>query len=297
MKFILSLVLLSFVLSSYAQKDKTLGWVIPQFKQSESVIVNSKSLPIGSYFYAEYHIAPTVAKTLNLKIYSRVASMANNLFNTTYAPFILQAITRKEKLFEQTYPSGTAVINIQLKNTDTVALFFISNPPLNDGTNFAFDYTIGDTAELSYATKKPQDVFEQMLELAATGYINVPEKISYPNGLFAAGTAERRKTQHHYGGTVTQYTGEKLTRETADKNTAEWDKKIAAWLKDYNVSDIKKTSKGDVKQDTDEEETIYTKKNAKGEVWFKVSVFKEVVTEIGTESDVTSYSTGVRISN
>jgi len=296
MKFILTIILSCCFFNSYAQKDITLNWVVPQHKQDESVMVNSKSLAIGSYFYSEYHIEPAAAKTLHLRIYARVASVAHNLFNTTYAPFILQAITRKEKLFEETYQSGQAIINIPLKNTDTVALFFISNPPANDGTDFAFEYTIGDTAELNYNNKKPQEVFEKMLELACTGYINQPEKLIYPNGLFATGTAERRKTHNRYTGTVTQYTGEKLSRETADRNTADWNKKIVTWLKDYNVTDIKKNTTGDVKLNTDEAETVYTKKNAQGVTLFIVTVFKETVGE-GSEAEPMSYTTGVRITN
>ena len=296
MKHLFSIALICCCLSGNAQKDKTLNWVVPQHKQDESVIVNSKSLAIGNYFYSEYHIEPAAAKTLHLRIYARVASVAHNLFNTTYAPFILQAITRKEKLFEETFQTGQANINIQLKNTDTVALFFISNPPVNDGTDFAFEYTIGDTAELNYNNKKPQEVFERMLELASTGYINQPEKLIYSNGLFAAGPAERRKTHNRYTGTVTQYTGEKLNRQSADKNTSDWNKKIVAWLKDYNVTDIKKTAKGDIKLNTDEEETVYTKKNAEGVTLFIVTVFKETVGE-GTEVEPVSWRTGVRITN
>lgn len=304
MKYFFQIILLCCFLNSSAQKDKTLNWVLPQHYDT-SIIVNSKSVPFGNYFYGEYHIAPAAAKTLNLHIYARVASVAYNLFNTTYAPFNLQVITKKEKIFEGTYQDGRAFINIQLKNTDTIALFFISSPPVNDGTNFAFDYTIGDTAELNYGNKKPQEVFEKMLELAGTGYINLYhndpneylEKINYPNGLFANGAAERNKKKNiRFSGIVTQYTGEKLNRETADKNIAEWNKKIAAWLKDYNVTDVKKSTKGDIKLNTDEEETIYTKKNAQGKILFIVTVFKETVGE-GSEEEPMSWTTGVRISN
>jgi len=295
-KIIISVLFMALFNNAHAQKDKTLSWALPQHEYYGHEIVNSKSLPIGNYFYAEYHIAPAAAKTLHLDIYARVASVANNLFNTTYAPFNLQVRTRKEDLLNETYQDGQASINIQLKNTDTVALIFVSNPPVNDGTDFAFNYTIGDTAALSYTNLSYEETFAKMLELAGTGYINLPKKINYPDGLFAKGAAERSRNGHSFSGLVIQYTGEKLDRETADKNIAEWNKKIAAWLKDYNVTDIKKTAKGDIKLNTDEEETVYTKKNAQGISLFVVTVFKETVGE-GSEAEPMSYTTGVRISN
>ena len=63
-----------------------------------------------------------------------------------------------------------------------------------------------------------------------------------------------------------------------------------------DTTDIKKTLKGDEKLNTDEEETVYTKKNTQGVQLFRVIVFKEVTGE-GTEAEPMSYTTGVRITN
>ena len=138
-----------------------------------------------------------------------------------------------------------------------------------------------------------------MLELARTGFINLYDsdhgnfaKINYPDGLFAPNPAVREK----HSADVTQYTGKDLDREPADKIIAEWNKKVKTWLSDYHVTDIKKNTKGDIKLNTDEEETVYTKKNAQGVKIFVVTVFKEVVGE-GSEAEPMSFTTGVRISN
>jgi hypothetical protein len=77
---------------------------------------------------------------------------------------------------------------------------------------------------------------------------------------------------------------------------AEWNQKIKKWLADYNISDIKKTVKGDEQLNTDEEETVYIKKNAQGFQLFRVTVFKQVV-GAGTEAEPMSYRTGVLITH
>ena len=297
-KYLLLVISFCCFLYSHAQKDKTLNWVLPQHEDTR-VIINSKSFPINQYFYAEHLIAPVAAKTLNIKVYARLGSAANNLFNTTYAPFNLQVKTRKGDLLNQIYMEGTAFVNIQLKNTDTVALIFVANPPANDSIDIAFDYIITDTAALTYSNVSYEETFAKMLEMAGTGYINMYDnadglyaKINYPEGLFATYPAERKRHRAE----LIQYTGKNINREAANKNTAGWNEKIKAWLSDYNISDIKKTLKGDEKLNTDEEETVYTKKNAQGVQLFRVIVFKEVV-GAGTEAEPMSYTTGVRITN
>ena len=295
---LLLIIALCCFLNSQAQKDKTLNWVLPQHEDTR-VIINSKSFPINQYFYAEHLIAPTAAKTLNIKVYARLGSVAQNLFSTTYVPFNLQVKTRKGELLNQVYNPGTAFVNIELKNTDTVALIFVADPPANDGIDIGFNYIIADTAALTYSNLSQEQTFAKMLEIAGTGYINMYDnaeglyaKINYPDGLFANGPAERKRHRQE----LIQYSGEKLNREAANKNTAYWNKKVKAWLDDYNISDIKRTVKGDEKLNTDEEETVYTKKNAQGLQLFRVIVFKEVVGE-GSEAEPMSYTTGVRITN
>ncbi len=297
-KYLLPVLLLCCILQTHAQTDKTLNWVLPQHEKT-SVIINQKSFPVNKYFYAEHLIAPTAAKTLNIEVYSRLGSVANNLFNTTYAPFNLQVKTRKGDLLNKIYMDGTAFVNIQLKNTDTVALIFVADPPANDSIDIAFDYIIADTAALTYSNISYEETFAKMLQMACTGYINMYDNadglyatIKYPEGLFAIYPAERKRHRNE----LIQYTGEKLNREPADKNTADWNKKIAAWLKDYNVTDIKKTTKGDIKINSDEEETVYTKKNAQGVQLFRVIVFKETMGE-GSWENPRSWRTGVRITN
>ncbi|MBL0200291.1 MAG: hypothetical protein IPP81_08965 [Chitinophagaceae bacterium] len=299
MKYFCKTLLLCSFLNSHAQKDKTLSWVLPQHEDTR-VIINSKSFPINQYFYAEHLIAPTAAKTLNIKAYARLSSVAQNLFSTTYAPFNLQVKTRRGDLLNQIYMDGTAFVNIPLKNTDTVALIFVANPPANDSIDIAFDYIIADTAALIYSNANPEETFNKMLEMAGTGYINMYDNaatnlyaiINYPDGLFASGPAERKRHRNE----LVQYTGEKLNRQAANKNTAEWNLKIKKWLADYNISDIKKTVKGDEQLNTDEEETVYIKKNAQGFQLFRVTVFKQVV-GAGTEAEPMSYTTGVLITH
>jgi hypothetical protein len=299
MKYFLQTLLLCSFLNSHAQKDKTLDWALRQ-REDARVIINSKSPHYDKYAYAEYHIVPVAAKTLHLNIYAKIPSAKDDLFHTTNAPFILQVITKKDKYLEKPFQNGQAFINIQLKNTDTIAIFFICNPPVNDSINISFEYTIADTAALAYNNGRPEETFNKMLEMTGTGYINMYDNaatnlyatINYPDGLFASGPAERKRHRNE----LVQYTGEKLNRQAANKNMAEWNQKIKKWLADYNISDIKKTVKGDEQLNTDEEETVYVKKNAQGFQLFRVTVFKQVV-GAGTEAEPMSYTTGVRITH
>jgi hypothetical protein len=299
MKYLFQLILLSCFLDSHAQKDKTLDWALSQHEDAR-VIINSKSPHYDKYAYAEYHIVPVAAKTLHLNIYAKIPSAKDDLFHTTNAPFILQVITKKDKYLEKSFQDGHAFINIQLKNTDTIAIFFVCNPPINDSIKISFEYTIADTASLTYSNINPQETFAKMLEMAGIGYINMYDNaatnlyatITYPDGLFASGPAERKRHRNE----LVQYTGEKLNRQAANKNIAEWNSKIKKWLADYNITDINKTVKGDEQLNTDEEETVYIKKNAQGFQLFRVTVFKQVV-GAGTEAEPMSYTTGVLITH
>jgi hypothetical protein len=278
-----------------AQKDKTINWSLPQ-KGQTVITVNAHSKPSGNNYFEEYHISPQSLKILHISVIT--VSPATGMI--TKAPFAIQLKTRKKEFINQVVlDKGTFDINLPLATTDTIAVIFIVPPPASNDIHFYLNYTISDTAELAYTNKKSQEVFEKILELASTGYINLYNnsngsfaKIIYPDGLFAPGTAERS----HFKNDVTQYIGEKLNRASADKDMADWNKKIKIWLNDYNVTDVKKNTKGDVKLNTDEEETIYTKTNAQGVRLFVVTVFKKTMGE-GTEEDPMSYTTGVNISN
>ena len=275
---LLLIVALCCFLNSHAQKDKTLTWLLPQQGYTGTTI-NSKSFRLNQYFYAEQLIAPTAAKTLNLRVNARIASETNN---HSYAPFNLQVKTRKGDLLNEVYNDGTAFVNMQLKSTDTVALIFVADPPVNDSIKIECSYIIADTAALTYQNMSYEATFAKMLERANVGFINMynnsngeKAKIDYPDGLFANGPAELSR---YYGGLI-QYIGQKLSKQEANKKTADWNKQVKTWLTDYNVTDIKTFNYGDVNSNTDAERTIYTKVNAAGMPLFKVNVSKESIAE------------------
>ena len=295
MRHILQLLFLAFYLNCSAQKDTTftLYWISPQRHQG-NIFVSAKSAPIDKDYYEGFQIIPKVTGILHFSVNASLFSSNTN--NLKYQPFGLQVKT-KYKMFVNEVVQGKGMYNIPLSTRDTIAVYFIAHPSANDTTNFKFSYIIADTAELNYDNQGSQATFQEMLRLANNGFINLcnSHKINYPTGLFAIYPAER------YGdfsenAIVTQYTGRGLDRADADKKTEDWNKQIKKWLNDYNVTDVKKNTKGDIKLNTDEEETVYTKKNAQGIILFVVTVFKEIVGD-GTEAEPMSYTTGVRISN
>lgn len=104
---------------------------------------------------------------------------------------------------------------------------------------------LADTAALDYSYLNLQSCFEKMLELASSGFINLPPysptefpEIIYEKGLFAPFYAMRGGT---YFNNIREPTSNMIkTYDEANKNFALWNSQITQWLKDYNVTDITK---------------------------------------------------------
>ena len=315
MRYSLPVLLLCCFLNSHAQKDKTLNWVLPQSEQG-AILVTKNSAQIGKYYYEQIEIVPKEAKVLHFSVSKDLTSKSADSFFTYIGSdpkFILQIKTKNKQLLNEKtkmdlFSSGKSY-NISLQNTDAISVFLLDNLSTSDTSRFYFNYIISDTAALDYSNKTPQDVFNKMLEIANTGYNNLineagdddvfglTKKINYPNGLFAPMPAERI---HIFGTYVTQYTAYKLKiKAPADKAYTEWNKKIIAWLKDYNVTDIKKGFESYENPNVYDEKTTYTKINAAGKRLFKVEVFKELSKIKNKETNNTAeefYFSGVRIS-
>jgi hypothetical protein len=276
------------------QKDKTLDWNLQN--GNTDIWVTTASPLSNTDHYNGFVIKPRTAKILHLNITGSLF-LKNTTYNPAYVPFYLQ-VKNVNTIFVNELESGKKTINIPLPSTDSVALYFIAHPNEKDTVDFHCDWSIGDTAAYSYAGQKPEAVFDKMLELAPNQFTNIHTDklggnadIEYPDGLFAPLPATRVAFYTH----VTQYTAKKLaTGQAADKINAEWNKKITAWLKDYNVTDIKKTESGDRSKNSDTEITTYTKYDAAGKFLFSVKVFKEQDGQ-GTEYEPIWWNTGVSI--
>ncbi len=289
-EFILVLLWFGFSLKSIAQKDKTLTWLAAQHGEA-GIQVSNHSIKVGDNFYEQYLIAPNQLKTLHIHI---TASYLNETtFNT---PFAIEVKNRKQDFGTKIINSvGFFKTNINLTLFDTIAINCIVPPNNNDATKFNIEYTIGDTAELDYSNKKPQQVFERMLELCATGFTNFCKddghdfsSIYYDKGLFADFKAERKSIEKN----VTQPTSKRLNTENEATNIYdEWNTKITNWLKEFNITNVKKFTLKSSRHKK-EEITAYTKKNNAGQILFVVEVFKE----INNNNILGNYfETGVRI--
>lgn len=275
-EFILVLLWVGFSLKSIAQKDKTLTW-LPAQKGYKEIFVSKQSIKFGEYFYQQYLIVPNQQKTLHLDIF---VTYRNGW--PLHTPFAIEARSRKQVFFSNVINNGDAFskANINLTNLDTMAINFIASISNNDTTKFDLNYTVGDTAELDYSNRKPQQVFERMLELCATGYTNIGNaeqqylsNIKYPKGLFADFKAIRNGLNYD----VTQYTSKDIKSEKdASSNYDDWNKKITTWLEDYNINSVKKIKLEEKEKGTSEEITVYTKKNKEGKILFVVEVFKQL---------------------
>lgn len=278
---------------SAGHQDKTLSWQIQN--GNTDVWVTTASPLSNTDHYNGFIIAPLQAKTLHLDITGTL--FLSNSYTPHYVPFYLQ-VKNSKGIFVNELEQGKKTLNISLSTTDSVAIYFIAHPNEKDTVDFHCIWSIGDTAAYSYAGQKPETVFDKMLELAPNRFNNLradkfglENKIDYPQGLFAALPAERIPFDTH----VTQYTGKNLaTGKAADIINAEWNKKITEWLKDYAITDIKKTETGDRQKNSDTEITTYTKKNAQGKILFIVKVFKEQEGE-GSEFEPVTWNTGVSI--
>ncbi len=290
MKNILFVISLFCCLNSYAQKDKTSSWVIQ--KGFSITTVDKHSFLSGVNYFNEGFIVPQSIKTLHIA----VRAYSPTTGSTIKAPFAIQVKTRKKQFISKmVMEAGQFAVNIPLESMDTVAVIFIVPPPATEVVSFYLDYTICDIAKLDFTNKKPQEIFEQLLEYAATDFIDmrinsdgVFSKSKFPEGLFINNMANK------YDYVIVQDIGNGLERPAADKDMVEWNNKIKGWLKEYNVTDIKRITKGSNALNTDEEETQYVKKNPKGQKLFTVTVFKQLKGD-GTEADPSSYSTGIRI--
>ena len=293
MKIITMGLLIFCSMNAHAQKDRTEKWSWPQ-KGDSLISLNLTSKKVGGNFYDVCKIVPRTVKTLHLNIRALSSLDSGELKH----PYILRVeIPGGAILNELVENQPVYQANFNLVSTDTVSVICTTHPLDGESVKFYMSYIIGDTAQLSYTGQRPQDVFDKMLQLAGTGYLNSTimkgadeSGLIYTQGLFAPLPAVRSSVN----GKVVQNTGEGLDRLAANKIIAKWNRQIKEWLNEYAVTDIKTTGKGNPDQNTDEEETVYTKTNEKGVVLFKVSVFK-VLNGTGNATSTARYATGVRI--
>jgi len=281
MKFIIQLLLLLIGSNCFAQKDKTLSWDKAQHYLVNHLEVSFTSHPFKNTFYEEYKIIPNYAKTFHISIDGSLKS-SDYKENITYT---LQIFSQKKLLFNENI-NGHKAINIKLINTEPLTLKFIASPPENDVCSFSFFYAIGDTTELNYDSNKPKFVFEELLKLASTGFINITRDreskneiypfISYGSGLFFALPATKQHDR------VVQPIADGILNETdADDLFTAWNTKIQEWLKDYNVTDIKTFKNGQslypyytYTNDSDKD-IVYSKSNINEENLFEVVISKK----------------------
>lgn len=281
MKFIIQLLLLFICFNCFAQKDKTLSWDKAQHEVVNYLEVSFKSHPLKNTFYEEYKIIPNYAKTFHIRINGSLKS-SDYKKNIAYT---LQIFSQKKLLFNKNI-NGYKAVNIKLMNTEPLTLKFIASPPENDVCSFSFFYAVGDTTELNYDSNRPQFVFEELLKLASSGFINIStdrespyeinNSITYRSGLFFALPA----TKKHNG--VVQPIADGILNETdADDLFTAWNTKIQDWLKDYNVTDIKIFKNGQslypfytYTNDSDKD-IVYSKSNINNEKLFDVVISKK----------------------
>ncbi len=288
--FQISFLMLSF--NGFGQQDKTTNWVLPQ-KGSEYIIIGNTSPKVGTYFYEQVYIKPNTVKNLHVVVGSENLNSAG-FKNETFA---VQIFSRKKTWVSIAVKDDYMYkANIPLDDTDTVAVRISIDAVSKIKKKFFVEYIMADTAAMDYSNLTPQACFEKMLQMASSGFINLPAhekfyepQVTYDKGLFAPYYARRGGY-----GDVKQNIGEK-TKSVNEANAAceKWNKQITMWLKDYNVTDISKKITGKVDEHTDKEETTYTKKNAAGKLLFTVTVYKEV---LGSGSSY-NYQTGVIIEN
>ncbi len=280
-------------INAKAQNDRTGKWSWPQ-KGDSLMNLNLSSKKVSGNFYEVCKVVPRTIKTFRLSIRAQSSLDSGELKH----PYILRVeIPGGAVLNELVENQPVYQANFNLVSTDTVSVICTSHPLQGESIKFYINYVIGDTAQLSYTGQRPQDVFEKMLQLAGTGYMNTTimngsgqSGLIYTRGLFAPLPAVRSNVHEN----VVQSTGEGIDRQSANSITAKWNRQIKEWLDAYAVTDIKTSQKGNPDQNTDEEETVYTKTNEKGAVLFKVFVFKEL-NGTGNTSGPARYSTGVRI--
>ncbi len=280
-QILLYLAVFSFSLSVHAQKDKTLSWNSPVII-SGTVTVTNKSTATGPNYYEMLAIKPYAAKTMKFRV------------STNYAGNYIIRISSKVKSFVDQKTSKGNYYVFQLSNLDSVNIMLVAKPTETQPVQFHYSYSIGDTARISLENKSAQEVFEQLLQLAANKFENLYSSstsgrlppLEFANGLFF------NKYAVVENGYMKQLTGAAQDSKTADKDNAEWNKKIKAWLKPYKVSDVQKMSKEQLIAKSNylfNEATQYTKKDAKGNILFNVSVYKV--------EDSEEFYTGVYISN
>jgi hypothetical protein len=264
--------------SSEAQKDKTSNWKSP-IVVSGNVTVSTNSVAAGKNHYETFSIKPYAADMMRFFIYAS-------------GNYIMKIKSKNNSFVDKRLSNGNSFI-FKLPDTDSLSIQLVGAPTDAKATVFTYSYSIGDTTKKILTAQQPQDIFEELLPLASNKFQNLyngidgnGKDIEYPTGLFFSKRAVCEN------GWIKQLTGAALDEKAAIKDNADWNKKIKAWLKDYKVTDIKKLDKAALRAKSNslyDEATEYTKRNAKGDILFVVSVYK-------TE-DSEGYYTGVLISN
>lgn len=284
----------------YSQKnlskslDKTTNWTSQT--GYETLVIDNKSSLSGENFYKRILINPKSLQNLHLEITNYTPGKYDRSTKDfavqvkSHNKLLLNTIVNKKNEFKE---------NIAIEVLDTIAVIIIVPNPGIETITFTIDYRFAELALDDYKNNSPKDVFIKMLQLASTGFINLPPhenfilpQIDYPNGLFYPLPAKR------VGGALcetTQYTGKNIkTREEADAINAKWNKQIKDWIKDLNVTNIKKNITGKTDLNTDEEETIYEKTSNQGVRLFNIIVYRHI-SKVGNEFNPLLYETGIVI--
>jgi len=275
--------------------DKTTNWDVPQ-TGFETLVIDNKSMTSGENFFQRILINPKSIENLHLEItsYNKGKYVVNSddfaVQVKSHNKLLLNKIVKAKYEFRE---------NIAMEVLDTIAVIVIIPNPKEETRTFTIDYRFAELALTDYSNISPKEIFIKMLQLASTGFINLPPhqnfilpEIKYPNGLFDSLPAKR------VGGALcetNQYTGKNIgTREEADGINAKWNKQIKDWIKDLNVTNVKKTITGKTDLNTDEEETIYEKTNNQGARLFNIKVYRHITSK-GSEFDPLLYETGIVI--
>ena len=244
-QFILSLIVTTFISSAIAQKDKSSNWeAVPSISGIVNVTVND--IPSGNNLYKMLNIKPYAAKTMQF----RIKADGN---------YIIKINSKTKSFVDQKTKNGSYYI-FQLPNLDSLNIMLVGVPKVDKPVAFTYSYSIADTAKINLDIKDPKQTFEQLLSFAINRFENLSAATAkeYASGLFFNARAVIEN------GYAKQLTGIALDTKAADKDNAEWNKKIKAWLKDYKLTEINKLNREQLNAKSNylfNEATEYTKWN------------------------------------
>jgi hypothetical protein len=242
----------------FGQKDKTTNWQYEEIIGGK-LVVTKNSTAYGAYNYEGTQIIADREGKMRWKI---------TPFQNSLVQINVNSITKVDDNID-----AAKKYEFIVKKSDTVRLYLITQIKDRSDVLFYYDYIYGeplvtDTAKI-ILKKDPKEAFEQLLADARFYYAHlfyhnekdVYQDIQYPAGLFFNQKALKDRKW------VKQYTAFAVDKATAAASYEVWNKKVKAWLKDYNITRVTQTG------DQYNVETNYIKLSATGFPLFKVTVF------------------------